>query len=212
MAAALRRRQPDAEAAEDHRLPGRHAGHGQEHADDRGEYDQGHHAWLGQFEILLECDRHKISGSVLNRFRALFRLTQTRQQANHHEQQQGGAGVMRHSHPQRQGIHHIADAQRHLRQNQQQQQAAPVHQARRADQFQRDAQQVQRHDHRHAAVHKLDGDPRRTIQYAAFVIHADAAPKHQGFAEIMCRQPLAVAGREVGAAGQGRVIGAGPAA
>ena len=61
-------------------------------------------------------------------------------------------------------------------------------------------------------MRELDRDARGAIEHAAFVIHADAAPQHEAFAEIVRRPPLADAGREIVAAGERRVVGADPAA
>ena len=59
---------------------------------------------------------------------------------------------------------------------------------------------------------QLDGDARCAVQHAALIVHADAPPQHEAFAEVRRRQPLAHALGEIQAAGQRRVVGADPAA
>ena len=72
---------------------------------------------------------------------------------------------------------------------------------------------VAEHEQRTDAVSDLDRDARRTVEHAAFVVDADAAPEDERFAEIhIARPPLAQAGRKIEAAGERGIVRAGPAA
>src|SRR3546814_8040750 len=58
-------------------------------------------------------------------------------------------------------------------------------------------------------VRHLDRDARGAVEDAALVVHADPAPEHEAFAEVVRRPPLAHALGEPVGAGQSGVVGAG---
>ena len=61
------------------------------------------------------------------------------------------------------------------------------------------------------AMGEMDGDARWIVEHAAFVVDVEAAPEHEGVAEVGVRPPGVLAGRQVWA-GDGGVVAARPAA